>query len=197
MEKGRGRCENTFRACISCACSYYMIPSRKSTPIVTSASAASNSDYLLWHLSMYARRKQMRREGGWTEGDGDGVQMDVPPSSVADAAHALSKRRCDICSGGVGFLVISNSTPSSAAALTSQEQSKVSNNDFDWVSPTPISEPAFTAPSTFAPTITSSEPQPQSADRPSQPSKQLKAVPILTSVLAPAPTRVKVFPKTS
>ncbi|KAF9554092.1 hypothetical protein CPC08DRAFT_205159 [Agrocybe pediades] len=78
-----------------------MIPSRKSTLVVTSALAPSKSDYLLWNLSMYARKrtrkgKRMRREGKEVgrkeDGDGDGVQMDIPLSSVADAAHALSKK---------------------------------------------------------------------------------------------------------
>ncbi|KAF9537635.1 hypothetical protein CPC08DRAFT_771256 [Agrocybe pediades] len=105
-------------------------PSRKSNPIVTPPSTPSKSDYLLWNLFMYTRRRTRR--------------------------------------GRVGFLAISSSssgssnpTPSSAAALSLQEQSKLSNNDFDWVSPPPVSEPAFAAASTCAPTVTSSGPQHQ------------------------------------
>ncbi|KAF9554096.1 hypothetical protein CPC08DRAFT_205238 [Agrocybe pediades] len=104
--------------------------------------------------------------------------------------------RCNICNVGVGFLVISSSSsgssnpiPSLAAAFFSQEQSKLSNNDFDWVSPPPVSEPAFTAPSTSAPTATSSGPQPQPP--PAQLVLSTIAQTVPTPAPAPAPTIVR------
>ncbi|KAF9543596.1 hypothetical protein CPC08DRAFT_770211 [Agrocybe pediades] len=186
-----------------------MIPSRKSTPIVSSALALSKSDYLLWNLSIYERKSTREGEANEERRRLDGRKTETAFRWTYRCRRLLMlptlyrKRRCDICSGGVSFLVIfsdsssSNPTLSSAAALSSQERSKLANNDFDWVSPPPVSEPAFTAPFTSAPTITSSEPEPEPADGPRQPVKQPEPVPIPTLALAPAPARAELSLKTS